>query len=180
MNTYVAFIRNVMHGRKGITKDLLVQAFEKNGAETVASHLTTGNLSFQLRESNVRAFKQNVEKELQLILTKPEPVFIYSEQELSLIDFDEIFRDYQSEDIYERCITFVENNFILNDSLPIQLANNSLEIIRIDKHLVFSVTRLHNGRPGSPNKWVEKNTRQSASSRNINTVIRILKYCDLK
>jgi len=43
---YAAFIRNIMVGRNGLTRAVLVDAFERSGGQDVASVLATGNIVF--------------------------------------------------------------------------------------------------------------------------------------
>ena len=174
MNTYIAFVRNVMQGREGLTKELLVQAFEQAGALNIVTHLTTGNVSFCYPGKKIKSLKAKVESALAGILNKTEPVFIINYDELIKIDFEAIFST-STEDVYERCITFVDKAFTLMEALPLQTENKDLQILQVEGRFVFSITRLYNNRPGNPNKWVEKQALQSASTRNINTVLRILK-----
>lgn len=175
MTPYVAFVRNIMQGRRGLTKDMLVQAFVQAGATEAVTHLTTGNVSFRLDKEQPALFRRKVEHALEAILGKKEPVFVYSLGVLSRIDFDGIFGNYACEEVYERCITFTDGCFFHEEELPVRSANKDVEIIRIDGSFIFSITRLQNNKPGGPNKWVERQSGKPASTRNINTVKRVLK-----
>ena len=42
----VAFIRNIMVGRAGLTQPVLLEAFERSGGRDVVSVLATGNIVF--------------------------------------------------------------------------------------------------------------------------------------
>ncbi|WP_020531963.1 DUF1697 domain-containing protein [Flexithrix dorotheae] len=170
--TYIAFIRNVMQGRQGLTKENLKDSFVKNGALNVFTHFTTGNVSFQFRENELPYLKQHVEKELFLILGRETPIFIRSLNELQALNLLEAFQGKNTSDIHERCITFLDKTPIFE--LPKQSKRQDLEVFKIVAKNVFSITRLINKRAGSPNKLLEKLTGQSASTRNINTVLRVI------
>lgn len=170
---YIAFIRNVMLGRQGLTQNLLRSCFTRHGACQVVSHLATGNVSFELDPLEVNDFKHKVEFELAGILNRHEPVFIRSLKELQQISFQEIFcRQYAAADVYEQCITFLADRPELN--LPLLKKNKDVEVFAGLNQNLFSITRLVNNRPGGPNKLIEGKTGQLASTRNIRTVTRIL------
>jgi len=171
IKTYIAFIRNVMQGRQGLTKEKLKECFVKNGALDVCTHFTTGNVSFKIRESELPYLKQYVEKELFLILGRETPIFIRSLNELQALNLIELFQDKNTSSIHERCITFLDKTPIFE--LPQQSKRQDMEIFSIVNNNVLSVTKLINKRAGSPNKIIEKLTGQSASTRNINTVLKI-------
>lgn len=161
-----------MLGRQGLNKTLLIRAFHQHGAENVHAHFATGNVSFEIAEAEVSALQQGVEEELALILGRYEPLFIRSFQELSLIDFDQVFRLYNQNEIYEKCITFLQ--VAHQPPLPFSRKNQSVEVFARHQRDLFSVTRLVNNRPGGPNSFIESILGEAASTRNINTVRRIL------
>ena len=45
--THVAFLRNVMIGRKGLERELLIRTFVACGASSAVSVLATGNVVFE-------------------------------------------------------------------------------------------------------------------------------------
>jgi uncharacterized protein (DUF1697 family) len=55
---YAAFFRNIMVGRKGLTRAVLVAAFERAGGLGVTSFLATGNIIFTA-EDDMAAHDEN-------------------------------------------------------------------------------------------------------------------------
>lgn len=162
-----------MLGRQGLTRSLLLSSFSKHGALQVVSHFAKGNVSFELDALEVDAFKHKVEFELAGILNRHEPVFIRSLQALKMINFKEVFYPYEAAgDIYEKCITFLDAEPVL--SLPAVKKNKDVEVFARLHNELFSITRLVNNGPGGPNKFIEVGVGHAASTRNINTVSRIL------
>lgn len=101
---YVAFIRNIMVGRQGLTQGVLVEAFERSGAEDVASILATGNIVFTAQ--NAEAVANDASRRLRDGFLLEEPIFVRSFPHLRAIAGENPFADAPTDNVYEQCVTF--------------------------------------------------------------------------
>ena len=71
--------------------------------------------------------------------------------------------------------TFLPSEFKA-PKLPIKSPNNDIEVLEIKKGIAFSVSRKVKGRYGFPNGFIEKKLNIMATTRNWNTINKIIKY----
>lgn len=79
---WVGLVRNVMVGREGLTKDVLVQAALAAGGGDVRSVLGTGNVVFTAPAREARDIVEVLERTLAEVLCRPTMVALRSEREL--------------------------------------------------------------------------------------------------
>jgi uncharacterized protein (DUF1697 family) len=172
----VAFIRAVMVGRQGLTRAALLDVFRDAGADDPVSHLTTGNVSFG-HSGSTRALQQSVESGIARILGRHEPVFVRSIAALRREVARDPFADPPFDDIYERCVTFTD---VPTQSLvlPMTTPRGDAVVFAIGARAVFSVTRQIDGRPGNPVRLIERALGRPVTTRNWNTVERIVRKHD--
>jgi uncharacterized protein (DUF1697 family) len=173
MSRSVAFIRNVMVGRQGLTHDVLIDVFLAAGAKDPVSHLTTGNVSFD-PTGRARDLQLAVERGLAEVIGRAEPVFIRTLAALKEDAARAPFAEPPFEDIYERCVTFTDRP-MRGLELPMTTARADVVIFAVNGRDVYSVTRLVGGRPGSPSKLLERALGRRFSNRNWNTIERIIR-----
>jgi len=58
---YVGLVRNVMLGREGLHRDVLLRVVDAAGGRSAASHLTTGNLMFDTAPSRLEDVVRRLE-----------------------------------------------------------------------------------------------------------------------
>ncbi len=75
---YVAFIRNVMIGRAGLHRDLLLRIFIDAGATDPRSHLATGNVSFGSDRDEMTDLIDAAQARIAQTMGRFEPVFVRS------------------------------------------------------------------------------------------------------
>jgi uncharacterized protein (DUF1697 family) len=171
---YALFIRNVMIGRQGLSQNVLIDILAKHGAGHIVSYLATGNLTFEHGTKKIQQLKSAIEKDIALVIGRTEPVFIRSIHELRTIDFDAMYAGTRIKNVYEYCISFLPEDCIAPEGLPLLTRRKDAELLRFAGCNVFSTTGKINNRPGSPNKMLEKQLSVRCTTRNINTVKRIL------
>ena len=69
---YVAFVRNIMVGRNGLTADVLRQFVTGAGGRQPRSHLATGNLAFTASPDSLVEFRQLVEASIASVMALTE------------------------------------------------------------------------------------------------------------
>ena len=77
MTRYVAFIRNVMVGRRGLTREVLLDTFAQCGASDARSFLATGNVAFTSGRAPAELGPE-LARALASVADVEEPVFIRS------------------------------------------------------------------------------------------------------
>lgn len=174
---YVAFIRNVMIGRAGLHADVLLEFFDGASAQETRSHLAAGNVSFISRESSLEGIIDAAQRGIHLTMGRFEPVFARWLDALRRAVRANHFAEVPIVEVHDRCVTFIE---LLGGQLtvPMHSARGDAVIFAQNGHDIYSATHLINGRGGNPNRMIEKELSCRATTRNWNTVERIVKLFD--
>ena len=168
----VAFIRNIMVGRAGLTQTVLLEAFERSGGRDVVSVLATGNIAFNSDDAmNVAG---NASGWLRSRYGLDEPVFVRTLDHLRAVAAGNPFSVAPTGDIYEQCISFAAQPLTLVGPLPVESTRRDLCVFRIVANEAFSVTRFIGSRCGAPGPTLEKLSGQKVTTRNWKTVVRLL------
>ena len=170
---HVAFIRNVMIGRDGLTREVLVKAVDDAGGLDPRSYLSTGNVSFTAPAKTLPALERRLETSITAIRGQNEPIFIRSIAYLTELADGVWFPD--TIDVHERCVTFLPPHSHWTSTLPVSSRRGDVTLVATTGSEVFSVTRLVGGRPGTAGPMIEKDLGAAVTTRNWNTISRILK-----
>jgi uncharacterized protein (DUF1697 family) len=171
---YVAFIRYVMIGREGLHRDVLLRIFEEAGATNPRSHLATGNVSFDWAGGALDGAIDSVQHGIERTIGRFEPVFVRRMSTLRASVQSLPFRVTPITDVGHRCVTFTESS-PERLGLPMVSTREDAFIFAVEGTDVYSVTRLIDGRGGNVNRMIEKSLSCAATTRNWNTVERIVK-----
>lgn len=172
---FAAFFRNLNLGRPGSPdRAQFVEAMEAAGAREVASVLSHGNAAFSAA-SEVRAIRlmDAACGYLRANCGWNSAVHVRSFDYLSRLIETKPFADAPTDDVHERCVTFLPANVAL-PALPLGNARRDLEVFHASPTEAFSITRLVDGRPGAVNARLERLTRAPLTTRNWNTVLRVI------
>ena len=175
MTRYAVFIRNIMVGRNGLDRDILVDAFREHGATRVDSVLATGNLVFDAKPSQVEGIVYGARHALQTKVGLAEPMFLREFRELKELAPFLPFASPRFATVHERCVTFLSSGSQLRGRLPYHSPREDFEVVVAYELNVFSATWLVANRPGQPGKWIERQTGSAVTTRNWNTIERLLK-----
>ncbi len=130
MARWAGFVRNVMVGRQGLTRLVLLGAVADAGGASPVSYLSTGNVTFDADDGDGAA---------------------------------------------ERCGSFLPRGTEWLDPLPWYAPRGDLVLTAAVPGAVLSVTRLVRGRPGTAGPVLERKLGQPGTTRNWNTIERILR-----
>jgi uncharacterized protein (DUF1697 family) len=169
----VAFLRNVMIGRANLHAEVLLEIFRNGGALDPRSHLATGNVSFAWSEPAMQPLFDSVLPAIADTMGRFEPIFVRSVDSLDATIESHPFRRSPIDDIGHRCVTFTDAA-PGTLQLPIVSTRDDAYIFESDGPDYFSVTRLIDGRGGNPNRMLEKALSCAATTRNWNTIERIV------
>jgi uncharacterized protein (DUF1697 family) len=165
-----------MVGREGLTSDVLVRIFATSGATDPVSHLATGNVTFR-HVGNPTDLLERIEHALAQVIGRNEPVFIRSVDHLHELVASEPFLNPPFQDVHERCVSFTAEPVV---GLHLPLATRRGDAVAFDSRAadIFSVTRLVGGRPGTMGGMLERALAQPVTTRNWNTIERLVRYAD--
>jgi uncharacterized protein (DUF1697 family) len=162
-----------MIGRANLHAEVLLQIFRDAGALEPRSHLATGNVSFAWSMQEMQPLFDVVQTAIADTMGRFEPIFVRSVDALKASIEALPFRRPPIDDVGHRCVTFTDAEPGALE-LPIVSARNDAFIFASGGSDYFSVTRLIDGRGGNPNRMLEKALSCAATTRNWNTIERIV------
>jgi uncharacterized protein (DUF1697 family) len=172
---FAAFVRNIMVGRNGLTAGVLRQIVIDVGGHEPRSHLATGNLTFSSPALAVESIGRAIERSIESVLGRREDVFIRSLAWLTASVEAAPFGGMTADDVYERCVTFLPAGSPVSLTLPVETPRRDTVLFARNADDVLSITRLVGGRPGQPGKYVESEAGIRVTTRNLNTIERIVR-----
>jgi len=161
-----------MIGRAGLGRAVLLRIFADAGAIEPRSHLATGNVSFDWAGGPMNGLVDATQAGIERTMGRFEPVFVRSVAALRESVASLPFRVTPISDVGHRCVTFTESTTRLD--LPIVSSREDAYLFDSIGTDVMSVTRLIDGRGGNVNRMVEKALSCPATTRNWNTIERIV------
>ncbi len=161
-----------MVGRNGLTRAVLVRAFEDAGGADVASVLATGNIVFTAGDAeSVAAAAADL---LRASTGLSEPIFVRSFADLQRIYVADPFAAAPTDNVYEQCVSFAAGELFGVGPLPIESGRRDVCIFRVAGREAYSVTRLIAGRCGTAGPVVERRAGQPVTTRNWRTIRRLI------
>lgn len=174
---HCVLIRNVMVGRRGLSREVLLDAFESAGGAEVRSILATGNVVFRAADPDAAAVVERAARQLWEAIGLREPLVLRHLAELRALQAAQPFADAPTDEVHERFVSFFPPGATFELSLPWVSARRDLELLGRSGPQVYGVTRRTSGRSGAPNALLERRTGQRCTTRNWNTVERIIRLC---
>lgn len=84
------------------------------------------------------------------------------------------FASVERSSVYERCVSFLHSESITLPALPLASKRRDVEVLRFTRSEALSVSRKVGNTAGSPNAFLEKLLGSPATTRNWNTVVRLV------
>jgi uncharacterized protein (DUF1697 family) len=176
--TSVVFFRNLNLGRPNCpTRVQLEAAFLEAGATAATSFLTNGTLVFDVVPgARPRPVLADACQRLRASCGLREPAFVRTLSSLARVVAEDPFGSIAgSEDprLHERCVTFLGDD-VEPPALPCASARDDVRLLSAAEGAVFGLSLAVGRSFGSPNAFVERLLGQPASTRNWNTVVRLV------
>jgi len=173
---YIAFLRSINVGKiNKISMSDLTELFYKLGYDNIKTHLNTGNVMFNSETSNICEMEDEIRKIIFGNLNLEIEIVVRTSDELSNIVSSYKF---ESPDGKNRYVTLLKT--ILNDELK-GLLSEEVDKFRKEKDLyeiLDKEVKLYipggYGETKINNKFIEKKSKIFATTRNINTIEKIL------
>lgn len=173
---YIAFLRAINVGKVNkIRMSELIELFYKLGYDNIETHLNTGNVIFNSEASNTSEIEDEIRRIIFENLSLEVEIIVRNKDELNNI----ISRyTFESPDGKNRYVTLLKT--MLNDESK-ELLSEEIDEFRkeddlheiIDKEVNLYIPGGY-GKTKLNNKFIEKKSKTFATTRNINTLEKIL------
>ncbi len=173
---YVAFLRGInVGGHKIISMEELGGIFRSLKFDDVKTFIASGNVLFRSRERNVSVLTRKIEKGLLHALGYEVKTMLRTIPELqNLVKLDPFKKIKPVPDV-GLYVTFLSKEPEKTPKLPYISPKRDFEILRMYGLNVASISRLlPNGRSGNPGGYIEKEFEKISTTRNWNTVKKIV------
>ena len=167
---YVGLVRNVMLGREGLHRDVLLRVVDAAGGRSAASPLTTGNLMFDTAPSRLEDVVRRLEDGIAAVIGRREPVIVREAAWFRDLVAGDPFAAFPI-DRWELAIAFLHLRSAPLDPAAVPRIDG-LEAVAVRPHELFMAGRRDVRRPGAtfllPRPW-----RDEATTRSWSTVQRL-------
>lgn len=173
---YAAFFRNLNLGRPNCpTRLQLERAFKIAGAKAATSFLTNGTVVFEVGAgTRARQVLAAARRELRACCGLVEPVFIRRISDLAELVAQDPFASVDPAAVYQRCVSFLHPEALVPAGVPAASRRGDVEVLHLTATEALCVSRKVGNTPGSPNAFLEKLLGLPATTRNWNTVVRLV------
>jgi uncharacterized protein (DUF1697 family) len=174
MDRHVALVRNVMIGREGLHRQVLLEAVERSGGGRPRSFISTGNVAFDLKPGDLDPFVEELEDRIEGVIGRREAVYVRTlERLVGMVDGGPFDRP-PFPDVRDRSVTFCSHEIEGELSLPYVTNRGDLSIFRAEGREVFSVNRMVDGRTRAPGGIIERMLGSRVTTRAWSTIQRIV------
>ena len=176
MIRYVAFLRGInVGGKKLIKMEDLRRVLESSGFRNVQTFIQSGNVIFESSEIDREALTTKIEKKLLKAFGHDVTVVLQTVGELETILKLNPFRKIKPGADVMRFVVLLSAEPESKNKLPLVSATEKLEVLAIKNRAVFILChRKPNGFFSFPNNFSEKHFGVAATTRNWNTIQRIV------
>jgi len=176
MIRYIAFLRGInVSGQKLVKMETLRQALTDSGFEDVKTYIQSGNILFTAEDQPANQLIISIENLIEKTFGFRTDVILRKLTEIEFIVNSAVFNTFRSNDGGKYYITFLKHAYAEPLTVPLFSKNRDVEIIHHNKMDLFSISTAYKGTYGFPNSFIEKLTGIPATTRNPNTLEKILK-----
>ena len=172
---YVAFLRAVNVGGRIVKMEGLRRLFSSLGFRDVRTYIQSGNVLFDASQKDSAAISRKIEERLQKSIGYEIRVFLRTITQLQEMLNRNPFKKWKASAELKLYVTFLAEELKEKPHLPLSSANHDLEVISIEGCDVYSVSRPYKGRFGFPNHFIEAAFKVQATTRNWETVKKMMK-----
>jgi len=153
---------------------MLRQAFSEAGFAQVKTYIQSGNILFNSSISDPEQVTQKIEDLIQCNFGFHTDVILRKTSEVKEIVISPLFYEIKSDNSKKYYITFLKQKFSEKIDLPLFSKNKDVEIFYSNGMHIYSISSEYNGKFGFPNAFIEKLTGIPATTRNPNTLEKLL------
>jgi uncharacterized protein (DUF1697 family) len=178
MYEYISFLRGINVGGKVLKMDRVVELYLSVGLADVRSYIQSGNVLFNTSKWRLKGLERELQHQIEYRLSFDVSVIIRSRQQLKSIIRNNPFSNRSDFETRSSYVTFLSGR-IREDSLR----NVGTEKITIDEYRLAE-TEVYLFCPGGygktiySNNFFEKNLGTRATTRNWNTITKLLEISE--
>jgi len=175
MASEIAFLRAVnVGGRATLAMSAIRRIFESAGCPDVRTYIQSGNVIYRAPRSAGAALRRRIGRDLAGHIGHEVGVAYRAVRDLQRASDAAPFHSMEDDPDVKLCVGFLIATPKRMPRLPLSSPRDGLEVTRMTKREVFVVSRSIKGRYGFPNNLIEKGLGVPATTRNWNTVRKIL------
>lgn len=171
---YIALLRGINIGSHRVGMERLRELFTELEFENVRSYIQTGNVFFEIKETNRAVLTERIERHLSERLGYEVPTFLRTAAEIESVVKLNPFKEIELTDDLRFLVTFIPKPLPADFALPFVSPKKDYEILRATGGETFSVLKISKGSPSNPAAHVEKICRMKTTSRFFHTTVKIL------
>ncbi|MEZ5015499.1 MAG: DUF1697 domain-containing protein [Flavipsychrobacter sp.] len=179
MAKYIAFFRAInVSGSRIIKMELLRETISSMGFKNIATYIQSGNLYFETRTSKNETLAKKIEKHLLEQLNFEVEVIVRSMEELKKTDQQD---PYQHIEVDKTVAVYTNFLSAMPEKEQIELLysyNNDIEECKIIGQELYYLCYKNKGKTKMTNKLIESKLKVFATSRNRNTVRKLISLYD--
>jgi uncharacterized protein (DUF1697 family) len=175
--TFIAFLRAVnVAGHAVVKMDALREACTAAGCCNVRTYIQSGNIVFDSSAGEPTILRK-LREALRSLLGKEPGIFLRTLDEMAQLVARDPFREFMSEQNTKFYVAFLAEPPAVKPKFPLLLPKEGLEAFGMSGREVFILSRpISSGSHGFSNAFVEKQFKLSATTRNWNTIVKIVKF----
>jgi uncharacterized protein (DUF1697 family) len=167
----VGLVRNVMLGREGLHRSVLVDLVTTAGGSDVASYLTTGNVTFSADVGAVTGIVGRLQDSLAAVIGREEIVAVRSRAWLRELVARAPFAAYDAASWYQE-VAFLPASATPLPDLPIGVTGSTV-VVEVGARELLTARPVSGPRGPHANPLIERLSGARATSRGWSTVIRL-------
>ena len=173
MIKYYAFLRGINVGGRVVKMDALTEMFLSLKLKNVKTFIQSGNVIFESPEKNVKAQAEKIEKKLLKELGYEVPALLRTHEELEALIKHDPFKSMKAG--AKTYVVLIAEELKEKPKLPLVSEKDGVKVLGMRKANIFcEALPLKGGRWGFPNAFIEKQFKVRATTRNWNTMSKIL------
>lgn len=179
MTKYVALLRGInVSGQKLIKMEVLRQVFADMKLKNVTTYIQSGNVLFESADTDEAALQTKIEKALLKSFGYEVPVFLRTAKEMAAIVKNNIFEPGASGKTEMLYICFLHNAPDAGQKKKLLAIANEAETYDVKKREIYCLVDKGVAKVPFSNAYIEKLIKMPATTRNWNTVNKLLKLMD--
>ena len=178
VNRWVAFLRAINVGGHAVVRMTdLRDAFAAAGCKGVRTYIQSGNVVFESPSDDTAGLFERIRARLRDLLGAEPEVLFRTAREVEKLVAGNPFGALMTKPDVKLYVAFLAQKPRKKPAFPLRSAPEALEVIAMKGREVFIVSRRKkNGLYGFPNGFIEKALGVPATSRNWNTVTKIVAF----
>jgi uncharacterized protein (DUF1697 family) len=179
MKTHLALLRGInVSGHKMIKMDALKKALESIGFQNVRTYIQSGNVFVDTEEESPGKVAFLIKQEIFKSFSHDVPVLVIGKDDLQACLDRNLFLNEDNVDLKKLYVSFVSSELPENMITQLNLNFIKPDEIQLDGKRIYLKYDTSPAKTKLDNKWIEKSMNVVSTTRNWNTVNKLLELFD--